>query len=156
MNKPFKIKSEKLDTAIIGTKKRDRITGTFKNEILTGFKGKDVLKGGSGADGFLFDKPIGFGKKQADKIQDFDAWEWDKILVNKDAFGLGKNINFKSTKSANKLNKLEKSKFNFVYESKTGFLYFNENGKQSGWGDGGLFAKLQGKPELFADDFRIV
>ena len=72
------------------TKKKDRITGTSKNEILTGFKGKDVLKGGGGADGFLFDKPIGFGKKQMDKILDFDseelelrrieiAKEWDEI-----------------------------------------------------------------------------
>ena len=49
-----------------------------------------------------------------------------------------------------------RTKVDFVYENKTGFLYFNENGKKSGFGDGGLFAQLQGKPELFADDFRIV
>ena len=40
-------------------------------------------------------------------------------------------------------------------EEKKGLLYFNENGKQKGWGDGGLFAKLQGAPELGSSDFTI-
>ena len=31
-----------------------------------------------------------------------------------------------------------------------------ENVKEQGWVDGGLFAKLQGAPELGADDFTIV
>ena len=91
-----------------------------------------------------------------DKILDFDASEQDKILVDKNVFGLGKKIKFKSVKGKNKLNKLAKSKFDFVYESKTGFLYFNENGKKSGWGDGGLFAHLQNKVNLFGSDFDIV
>ena len=44
----------------------------------------------------------------------------------------------------------------FVYDEKKGFLYFNEDGKERGWGDGGLFAKLQGAPELTQSDFTIV
>ena len=43
-----------------------------------------------------------------------------------------------------------------VYDEKKGFLYFNEDGKERGWGDGGLFAKLQGAPELTQSDFTIV
>ena len=44
----------------------------------------------------------------------------------------------------------------FVYDEKKGLLYFNENGKEKGWGDGGLFVKLQGAPELGTNDFTIV
>ncbi len=156
LNQPLKVKDQKLDTAIIGTKKRDRITGTSKNEILAGFKGKDVLKGGGGADGFLFDKPIGFGKKQMDKILDFDSEELDKILVDRKTFGLGRKVKFRAVNRKSQLKKASRTKVDFVYENKTGLLYFNENGKKSGFGGGGLFAQLQGKPELFADDFRIV
>mgnify|MGYP006220066029 FL=1 len=51
---------------------------------------------------------------------------------------------------------MRKSNKDIVFDEKKGLLYFNENGKQKGWGDGGLFAKLQGAPELGADDFTIV
>ena len=156
LNKSFKIRGRKLDTVIVGTKKKDRIIGSSKNEILAGFKGKDTLKGGGGTDGFLFDKPIGFGKKQMDKILDFDSLEFDKILVDKNAFGLGKKIKFKSVKTKSQLKKAANQRLDFVYESKTGFLYFNENGKKSGWGDGGLFAHLQNKEDLFNSSFKIV
>ena len=76
---PLVTRGQKLDKAIVGTNKKDKITGSSENEIIAGFKGRDILRGGDGADGFLFDKPIGFGKKQMDKILDFDAAEQDKI-----------------------------------------------------------------------------
>ena len=44
----------------------------------------------------------------------------------------------------------------FVYENRTGLLYFNENGDRPGWGEGGLFVQLQGKPELSAGDLVLV
>ena len=119
-------------------------------------KGKDVLKGGKGADGFLFNQPGGFGNKHVDQIKDFDSDEGDSILVDQEVFGLGKKIQLKSYGSKNKVKKAAKSKNDFVYDDKKGLLYFNENGKQKGWGDGGLFAKLQGAPELGAEDFTIV
>ena len=153
---PLVVGGKQLDTAIIGTKKKDAITGSSKNEILAGFKGRDVLRGGHGADGFLFDKPVGFGKKKMDKILDFNVAEHDKILVDKKAFGLGKKIKFKAVKNKSQLKKMSKKKFDFVYESKTGFLYFNQNYKKPGWGVGGLFAHLQNKEELFQSSFEIV
>ena len=52
--------------------------------------------------------------------------------------------------------KAAKRKFDFVYNEQRGLLYFNENGKQNGWGDGGLLVKLQGAPELNASDFTVV
>ena len=43
-----------------------------------------------------------------------------------------------------------------MYDGKKGFLYFNENGKEKGWGDGGLFVKLQDAPELGVSDFTFL
>ena len=61
-----------------------------------------------------------------------------------------------SWKSNKKVKKGSKRDVDFVYDEKKGLLYFNEDGIQKGWGDGGLFAKLQGAPELGAEDFTIV
>lgn len=49
-----------------------------------------------------------------------------------------------------------KSKNDLIYEDRKGPLYFNENGKDKGWGGGGLFVRLQGAPELGITDFTIV
>ena len=76
--------------------------------------------------------------------------------MDQDIFSLGKKIKLKVLTGNSKVKKAAKSKKDFVYAEKKGFPYFNENGKQNGWGDGGLFAKLQGAPELGADDFTIV
>ena len=37
-----------------------------------------------------------------------------------------------------------------------GLLYFNENLKEDGWGDGGVFARLKGATELGAIDFTLI
>ncbi|MDC2993861.1 pentapeptide repeat-containing protein [bacterium] len=145
-----------IDYIIIGTKNKDEITGTSDGEVFAGMKGKDVLKGGEGADGFLFNQAGSFGNKHVDQIKDFDSDEGDSILVDQDIFGISNSIKLKSYGSKNKVKKAAKSKNNFVYDDKKGLVYFNENGKQKGWGDGGLFAKLQGAPELGAEDFTIV
>ena len=88
--------------------------------------------------------------------RDFNSEELDKILVDRKVFGLGRKVKFKAVSRKSQLKKASRTKVDFIYENKTGFLYFNENGKKSGFGDGGLFAQLKGKPDLFADDFRII
>ena len=119
-------------------------------------KGKDVLKGGLGADGFLFNQTNGFGNNHRDKIKDFNSQEGDSIVLGKDVFNIGEAITIKTVSKGKKAKKASKKDVNFVYYEKKGLLYFNEDGIQMGWGDGGLFAKLQGSPELGADDFTIV
>jgi hypothetical protein len=156
IQQPVILSGKHVDVVIVGTKKKDMITGTSSEEILAGMKRKNFLSGGDSTDGFLFNQPKGFGNKHADKITDFDSKEGDSILLDNDLFGLGKKIKFSSYGSRNKVNKAAKSKNDFVYDEKKGLLYFNENRKQKGWGDGGLFAKLHGVPELGADDFTIV
>ena len=154
---PIQIRSEKVKNLIVGTKKKDKITGSSEGEVLAGGEGKDVLSGGEGADGFLFQNPEGFGKKEADKITDFDADEGDSVLVDKEVFDLGRKVKFKSVTGKKAAKKASKSNKEFVYDGNKGLLYFNQNGKAKGWGDdGGLFTKLIGAPELGASDFTIV
>ncbi len=150
------IDGKDIEALIVGTNKKDKITGSSGGEVLVGGVGKDILNGGGGADGFLFNQPNEYGKKKADKIKDFDSDEGDSILVDKDVLGLGKKIKLKVVTGKKASKKAAKSKKDFVYDDKKGLLYFNENGKKKGWGDGGLFAKLQGSPELGATDFMIV
>ena len=156
IQEPIILFGEGVDSVIVGTKKKDKISGTIGGEVLAGMKGKDVLKGGLGADGFFFNQSKGFGSKYADKIKDFDSEEGDLILLDKDVFSLGEVIAIEVVSQKKKVKKASKKDVDFVYDEKKGLLYFNEDGIQKGWGDGGLFAKLQGGPELGADDFTIV
>ena len=156
LTEPISVGNQDIETVIVGTKKKDKITGTSDREVLAGQEGKDALKGGDDADGFLFNTPNGFGKKQADVIKDFDPNEGDLLLVDKDVFGLGNEVELKVVTGKKASKKASKSNNNFIYDNKKGLLFFNENGQGKGWGNGGLFAKLQGAPELDASDFTIV
>ena len=49
--------------------------------------------------------------------------------------------------------KLAKQDFDFLYDKKKGWLYFNENGADKGFGDGGIIAILKGTPELTSGNF---
>ena len=141
----------------IEVEKQYQITGVSTDNAPAGSgTDGDVIIGGGGADKFLFYNPGIFGKESATKLADFDPFEDDSILLDKASFYLGKKIKLKSVTGKKALKKASRSKKNFVYNEKKGFLYFNENGKESGWGDGGLLAVLEGKPELSASDFTIV
>ena len=153
---PIPVSGQDIETLIAGTNKKDKITGTSEGEVLAGGAGKDILKGGGGADGFLFNQSNEYGKKTADKIKDFNPQEGDSILMDKKVFGLGKKIKLKVVTGKKDAKKAVKRKKDFVYDDKKGLLYFNENGMDKGWGDGGLFAKLIGAPALAASDFTIV
>ena len=155
MKAPITFGDQSVADLIVGTVKKDKITGSSEGEILSGGKGKDVLKGGDGADGFLFKSPD-FGKKKVDKIKDFNNEAGDSIIIDKTIFEVGKKVSLKSVSGKKALKKAFASNKEFVYDEKKGFLYFNENGKEKGWGDGGLFVKLQGAPELGITDFTII
>ena len=155
LSKPVIFNSKAIETIIVGTKQKDDIIGSSEGEIIAGLENKDVLVGGDGADGFLFSSNE-FGNKKADLIKDFDPDEGDSLVVRQDIFNISSKIKFKNVNGKSKAKKAAKSKNNFIYDDKNGLLYFNEDGKEKGWGDGGLLAKLQGKPDLSADDFTIV
>ena len=156
LTKSVRLQNQQVEMLISGTDNKDKITGSSEGEVLAGGLGKDVLKGGGGADGFLFQNRKGFGKKEADKIKDFNPEDRDSILVDKVVFGLGRKIKLAVVTGKKETNKALGTNNDFIYDTKKGLLFFNANGKEKGWGDGGLFAKLQGAPELGATDFTIV
>ena len=43
-----------------------------------------------------------------------------------------------------------------TYDDKKGRLYFNENGADKGFGDGGIIAILKGAPDLTAGNLEFV
>ena len=116
--------------------------------------------GGGGADGFLFmnsKSQIAFGQKKAYKIKDFEPDEGDSMLIEKGLFGNKKRISLKAVSGKRQTKKaMKRTGKTFIYDDIKGHLYYNENGKNKGCGDGGLFAVLEGAPELGADNFRIV
>ena len=64
-------------------------------------------------------------------------------------FAIGKN-----KKAVKK--KLAKQDFDFLYDEKKGGLYFNENGSDKGFGDGGIIAILKGAPELTSGNLEFI
>ena len=57
------------------------------------------------------------------------------------------------------LRKFLKEEYDFVYYEKGGYLLYNGNGSERGWGNtdqGGLVAILEGSPELTSDDFIVL
>jgi polyhydroxybutyrate depolymerase len=52
--------------------------------------------------------------------------------------------------------KLAKQDFDFLYDEKKGGLYFNENGSDKDFGDGGIIAILKGAPDLTSDNLEFI
>lgn len=136
------------DDILQGLGGKDVLRGGRGNDILIGGTGKNILYGGDGADEFLFDDPNGFENNNRDIIQDFNHSEGDSLAFDKDVFGVNKLKNVDFAGNYKKIWMAAKSNYDFVYDEKNGLLYFNENGREKGWGRGGLFVKFQGSPEL--------
>ena len=82
--------------------------------------------------------------------------EINDASVFKDVLGLGKRIHLKVVTGKKASKKAANSKDDFVYVDKKSLLYFNENGRESGWGVGGLFAKLRDAPDLTAERLEFI
>ena len=91
--------------------------------------------------------PKKFKEKFADKITNFNP-STDKLEIDTDSFEIESSANFATAKNKNKLKKLAEKDFDFLYDQKKGGLYFNENGSDKGFGDGGIVAILKGGPDL--------
>ncbi|MBW4616081.1 MAG: hypothetical protein KME21_22925 [Desmonostoc vinosum HA7617-LM4] len=146
----------------------DTLIGGAGNDTLAGGAGNDVLTGGTGADRFLFNTNATFTQSGVgiDKITDFKRSEGDKIVLDKTTFsvlssnpgnGFSSAGDFKSIGfDLFQLTILEGiSSAKIVYDAVNGRLFYNENGTAPGFGTGGQFATLDGKPSLTANDFMI-
>lgn len=145
-----------LAKAVVGTDLADVITGSEAGEVLSGGQGKDEMTGGSGPDAFLFENPGEFGKQRADIITDFDYEDGDLIAISQESMSGLSRIKFISVTGKQQAKQAGLSNKNFVYDEKNGMLYYDGNGKNNGWGEGGEFARLLGAPEIGKSDIVIV
>ncbi len=152
----------KGNDALVGEVGNDRLIGGAGNDLLDGGKGNDLLIGGLGRDRYLFSGGNGFDIAAIgrDRIKGFNGDE-DKIILDKDTFnglqsivGEGFSV-IEEFEVVNSQKAAANSDAKILYNSKSGDLYYNANGGQGGFGDGGRFARVLGKPELEATDFVI-
>ena len=153
---PLTLGNMQITQAVVGTSERDVITGSDEGEALAGGQGKDQMTGGGGPDAFIFETPGEFGRKNADVITDFNPNEGDIVTIASEAFDGVSRIRFKSVTGKKEAKRMGQSSKNFIYDEKKGMLYYDENGKKNGWGDGGEFVKLTGAPEIGKTDIVIV
>ena len=77
-------------------------------------------------------------------------------MISRDAFDGVRKIKLKVATGKKDTKNSATKKSTFIYDEKKGLLYFNENQDEEGWGDGGIFARLKGAPELGASDLTLV
>jgi hypothetical protein len=92
-----------------------------------------------GADAIILSYPSAFTTYYADKITNFNP-EFDKLSIDAEAFGINGSATVATAKNSKALNRLAKKGVEFVYNMSNGQLYFNENGRAKGFGDGGVCA----------------
>jgi Ca2+-binding RTX toxin-like protein len=142
----------------------DRLRGGLGHDSLIGGAGNDTLIGGRDADQFVFKGNRQFSKKDLgqDVILDFTASDHDRIVLSKSTFkavksqrgdGFSKSTDFAVVSNGSAIGR---SAASIVYDSSSGGLYYNQNGRASGLGSGDLFATLANRPTLTANSFRII
>ena len=97
-----------------------------------------------------------FDKRSADKITNFNPLT-DTLENDTDRFGVNKSAKFASGKNKKAVKKkLSKQDFDFLYDQKKSGLYFNENGADKGFGEGGIVAILKGAPDLTSGNLELI
>ena len=101
-------------------------------------------------------QPSKFRVTNIDKITNFNP-STDTLEIDTDSFGIDSSATFAAGKNKRAVKKkLAKQDFDFLYDQKKGGLYFNENGTDKGFGDGGIFAILKGGPDLTAGNVDFI
>ncbi|NET17574.1 MAG: transporter substrate-binding domain-containing protein, partial [Okeania sp. SIO1H6] len=138
----------------------DELKGGQGRDNLNGGPGNDILTGNASKDKFVFATNEEFDTEAlgSDLITDFNPGH-DMIVLDKDTFttlesesGTGFSI---ETEFASVTNNAASSEALIVYNSNNGKLFYNQNGSEPGFGEGGEFAVLAGQPAISADDFLI-
>ena len=107
-------------------------------------------------DNLIISAPKKFNKKSADKITNFNP-STDTLEIDTDSFGIDGSATFASGKNKKTVKKkLANQDFDFLYDEKKGGLYFNENGSDKGFGDGGIIAILKGAPDLTSGNLEFI
>ena len=138
------------DTSGVGNNLNNQIKGNVGNNTLAGGAGIDTLTGLAGYDTFV----LTFKGTQVDHVTDFRPGE-DKIGLEKRAFAdpFIDGITFSAVSEDIALKAELSSAKMIIYDSRTGFLYWNQNGEDEGFGSGGAFAILDSMPAVQSTDF---
>ena len=137
------------------------LSGMLNTQMLT-FTIKDSLAKMSSeevngaSDSRLIQMPHRFKTRLVDKITNFTP-STDTLGIDTDSFGIDGSATFAAGKNKKAVKKkLAKQDFEFLYDEKKGGLYFNENGADRGFGDGGIIAILKGTPDLSFGNLEFV
>ena len=133
---------------------RDAIIGKDKSIFIAGSggihnigKSEDIFSSPNHHT-FQISKPTKFKKRFSKKIINFNPSR-DILEINTSSFGLDGCVRFGNGKNKRVIKStLSKQNIEFLYDQKGGGLYFNDNGSEQGFGNGGIVAMLQGAPAL--------
>ena len=101
-------------------------------------------------------KPLAYKRKFIDKIINFNP-STDTLEIDTDSFGIDGYATFATGKNKKVVKKkLAKLDIDFLYDQKKGGLYFNENGSDKAFGDGGIVAILKGAPNLTSGSLEFI
>ena len=128
-----------------------------------GFKGETNQNIDSGTFGLIDDSvdgiivaPAKYKKRNANKIASFDPL-MDKLRIDVKTFAIEDSLTFAAGKNKKTVKKkLAKQDIDFLYDQKKGSLYFNENGPEKGFGNGGIVAILVGAPVLTESNIEFI
>jgi Ca2+-binding RTX toxin-like protein len=149
-----------------GNSLSNAIFGGAGNDTLNGGAGADYLNGGAGNDSFLFNGGVPLTGANTvlnllgrDIVADFIKTQ-DNIALSKNTFaaintGVGVSLGTNFATVAND-SLASGSAAAIVYSQQTGNLFYNQNGVDAGYGNGGNFAVVSGIPALAAGDFSLV
>ncbi len=136
------------------------IGGKNLNQLAWGFLSR--LRKESGelvvAQELFFDilAPISFRSKAIDEIINFNSSS-DTIRFDLNSFGIEASANYASGRNKKVVKKkFAEMDFDFLYDQKKGNFYFNENGSDKGFGNGGIIATLKGAPSLTAENIDFI
>ncbi|MFM7086717.1 MAG: hypothetical protein ACKOXO_06995 [Cyanobium sp.] len=106
----------------------------------------------------VLNKPKKFNRKTPDRIIDYNGSKGDSIRFNMKSFDINPseylraNIGFGDCAAAIRQGASRDEAF--LYQYRSGEMFFNENGSEPGLGKGGLICIFQGSPDLGAISFQ--
>jgi Ca2+-binding RTX toxin-like protein len=140
---------------LIGNGGNDILVGGLGNDRLLGGLGKDTLTGGAGLDTFRFDTAPN-ATTNLDTIADFslvdDTIELENAIFT--ALTVTGTLNAANFRSGAGVITAADSNDYLIYNTTTGFLYYDANGSATGAAI--QIATFTGKPLLTASDFWVV
>jgi serralysin len=145
------------DDIIFGNAGKDALIGNAGNDLLNGGADNDILTGGAGIDLFVFGDDALFNTSSLgiDRINDFTLGE-DLIGLSKATFAnLGADLASTFGTVADDA-AVGNSGSSIVYNTSNGKLFYDANGANEGFGDGGQFASLFNTPALSVENFTLV